>query len=864
MPDSSTVLLEQIRKVVTARETAALAALVVAVGTLACGTAPALHPAPDAKPRPAQRAARRQVAAETRVRTDLHGDPLPPGALARLGSLRFRHGSYCMGVAFSPDGKLLASKGAYGKGICLWDPATGRELRCIEPADAAQDNRTYSLAFSPDGKTLASVKGGSARLYDVASGTEVRRLQLNKEDVFCVAFSPYGKLLATGQGVFAGTISLWDSDSGREIRRLQGHGERVLWVVFAPDGKTLASAGLGRTIRLWDVATGKEIHRLARQENTDYWLAFSPDGKLLAAPGKDRRVDLWDPATGKLVRTLDPHLDEVCFLAFAPGGKILAVGGGDEGTVCLLDVATGKEHRRLPGHAPLVSSLAFAPDGKTLAAAGHWDAALHLWDVATGKEIHVQLAHSRAVLAVAFSADGRSLTSYGVDNRALIWDLTTGKARKQLRILPRLVGGHYPAAFGPGGRLLAYPDSAQTVALWDMDQGKTVRRVAMRVDRLLALSPDGKVFACDSADRTIRLWDVPTGKELWPPDGKREKVYALAFAPDSQRLATRAEDGKIRIWQVGTGHEQGQWESGTLHGTGLAFSPDGTSLALVETGGGTPRLWDVATGMVVRRLSGQEDCHTIAFSPDGRLVALGAWMGDPTVRLCETLTGQEVRRYRGHFGILGCVTHVAFSPDGRSVVSVGGDATILPWDVTGQGRDGQRSRPRLGAKELSALWSDLGGPAPQAHTAAWRLVAAPEQAVPLLHQRLGPIPASVGRGINGLITDLASERFAVRERAARELAKLGDQVVPALRQAPKEQAPLEVRRRLELLLETCYARPVLLPELLRQLRAVMILEHVETVEARRLLETVAHGAPEVRLTQEAKAAVQRLTKRPAP
>jgi WD40 repeat protein len=795
-------------------------------------------------------------------RADRYGDPLPDGALVRLGTLRFRHGFISMGLAFSPDGKLLASKGALGKGVCLWDPTTGRLLGRIEPPDQRQDNRTFSLAFAPDGKTLASAKGGFAHLYDVASGQEVRQLQSNQDPVMSVAFSPDGKLLALGGE--KGTISLWDSASGREVRRLPGHTEGVGWVVFSPNSKALASVSLDNTIRLWDVATSKERHRLLIPKDTVATAAFSPDGKLLAAPGKDRAVNLWDAATGKLIRTLDSRLNDsyakdlfIASVAFAPGGKVLAV-GGYPGTVVLLDMDTGQERCRLDGHGPAVASLAFAPDGKTLATAAILDSAPHLWDVATGKEIHARPAHYSLVHSIAFSADGRSLASCGLDRRALLWDLATGQARKQRRI-PSTYPRNLPGAFAAGGRLLAYRDGEKTVALWDMDQGKVVRQLAENAAFALAFSADGKVLACGSRDKTICLWDVTAGKELRRLEVKMGQVHGLAFAPDGKRLAAWTRDGAIHVWSVGMGRELRQWQAEQSLTGGLAFSPDGTALGTAEADAGLTRLWEVATGKEVRRLSGQEGCHWIVFSPDGRLVATApaAFAGDATVRLCETLTGQEVRRFRGHFSGVQCL---AFSADGRAVASGGGDATVLVWDVTGRRANGRAQPAPLGAAERERLWHDLGGDAAKAHEAVWRLATAPEDAVPLLQKRLSPVQEPDHQRIVRLITELASERFAVRDKATAALASLGELAEVELRHALDEPPLLEVRQRLERLLAKC--SPWMIPsgERLRQLRALAALEYLGTPPARQLLESLAKGTPRARLTQEAQAALRRLVR----
>ena len=640
---------------------------------------------------------------------DVYGDPLPPGAIARLGTVRFRHAAPVTCLAYSADGSRLAS-GCTDGSVSIWHAATGRKLQTLD----GHDDGVRDIAFSPDGETLASIgavsdlcSDGVLLLWDVHSG-EIRR---SLAGFGFVVFSPAGDTLLTGAE--SGEVSLRVLESGEERFRWPSSPWYRGWrSTFSPDGRLVVSGD-----RIWDTETGAERGRIGEDAPV---LEFSPDGKTIATiPGGT----IWDVKSGESLSSFTAAGSAPGYLTYAPDSEVIAGGLGLEcasgtGVIYIWEVSGGRVLREIYGHDGPVLCAAFSPDGETLATGGE-DRTIHLWDVETGMDVTPIVSHTVGAPSMSISTDGLTLVSSGMDgvarvtvamqdDRIRLWDLPTGRFVATWESQDR-------ANFSPDGRYLLLHDpgdgivfnffdddeddfhhpaprkrrltrvidlnTGQTVSPWEQDEDldETALEVfpspAGEAGLTLILEKIGEEpdDADDATTFELRVWDLASKESVIHQAGARAGPY---LSPNGQFMAARLDDGKVHIWDVLKREEIALLERDLGRHTFFARGRELLTATPDPDGGLLVR--EVDSGALRLRTKRVEQHYV--FSPDNTRMATRPKpsSGDPkSVLVFDVLTGELVATFHPHREI---PTGFEFSPDGERLLIIRDVQTLRhPW-----------------------------------------------------------------------------------------------------------------------------------------------------------------------------------------
>ncbi|HYV38175.1 MAG TPA: WD40 repeat domain-containing protein [Gemmataceae bacterium] len=833
-------------------------------------------------------------------RVDAYGDPLPEGAVARLGTNRWR--TWDSPLVYSPDGKIVL---AAGRQTRVFDAVTGKLLRIFD----LQSSRAIFIAGSKTAM-LASPIDNKLIFVNVDTGKVTREVSING---YQCAWSADGKRVAypnRNPGVHAWSYAVWDIEAGKQIQQWDSSWAAKAFAI-SPDGKRLALSD-HREISVFDIGTGIELanwkstHVTRGSAGANNILAFSPDGKIIAT-ADEHRVMLWDPATGKFAKLgkLGPDLpithSDPLALAFSTDGHYLAA-GCDDGSLYVWDLQAGALACKLlhAGNGLPLFGVTFAPDGKTLITQALLCISARVWDIPSGREISSAEGNISRVDALAFSPDGKSLATSGVGDPPSLWDVGSGKLLRRFESLNAAEPRGGALAFDSAGKWLATLNR-NNVTIWDLDDGKLVRKgvgwkrentseiayVSNALDdKTLVTLFQGDVkqrgsegellFINPKADvrwTMIGAWDMTTGKVNNAFRVEAENVTGMQLSADRNivmAFGTLPADNRERYvfgWDPRAKTELFRIPLPDLRDLDCIWlSPDAKTVVVYPSyavlADRKHRFYYFEVASAKLRHVFEHEIDDLACRSELAHERLAAVIMLDSIVLFDPLAGKELRRFKSDQP---SISSLAFSPNCKFLASAGDDTTTLIWDV------GVTTNPvkniKLTNKDLADQWADLLSPdGIKAYAAIHRFSQAPKQSVAFFNEQVQP-PAIVvtTEKLKELVDQLDGQRYADREKASHELLGLGELARPILEALVNAPPSLEAKQRAEQILKKLQAirgkGPLgLTGEPLREARVVEVLEIIGTADARDLLARYAKGAPHAVLTREAQASLKRMGK----
>ncbi len=648
-------------------------------------------------------------------------------------------------IRFSANGKTFATENPNGS-ILLWDANTGNQLHTL----AYGDFGLYDPVFSPNGKILAvqcaekfTYFSKTLRLYNVKTGKHINTISEPTNRFYNVRFSPDNKTLLTWQ---YRKIKLWDVATGQQLKICNNpaesqHDAKIEDIQFSPNGKTLSVlCGVGTVyFRNINSEEWNQLKRSRQNSNDEGYsnMFFSPDGNILATIHKsDDRVDLWDANTGAYISNLfGNHGSKINTLCFSNNGRIIATGGSD-GTIHLWAAKQRMHLMPLTGHSSQINKIDFSPDGMTLLSKDE-DNTVHLWNAITGQPLKIYDGYNEGISDITITPDGNTIASWSYDTTLRLYDTSTGMLHKQYNLNEQLKlngidGDVHTIYFFPNGNTFLTKGSWSKVYLWHVDTGELINRLSERENYIeyVHISPIGNTIACRSNDNKILIWDANTGKLLNTISDIKGELFQVKYSTDGSIIVSNSSENTTQLWDPITGQlirtitgiygsidgvyfsknantivtsiceesdDDGAflWDGLTgqhirdlsLSGatSSVSYSPDGKIMAIADAHGSVVSLFDIFNRKHLMNLAGHvslESCgggtiSDVCFSYNGQTIATASSV-DATAIIWNSNTGERLKTLSGHTG---GISSIAFSPDGKTLASGSYDGTILLWDV---------------------------------------------------------------------------------------------------------------------------------------------------------------------------------------
>jgi WD40 repeat protein len=631
------------------------------------------------------------------------------GVETGVGTADLEHPSSIAAGSFSPDSQHALTAGSDGVAR-LWNVADGRLLRSLRPPDTAEGGLSplVDARFSPDGGHIVTAsQDGSVRLWDAASGNH-RLTMVQENSLGIAAYIDEAHVVTAGR---QGTARIWSTISGRITGTLRGRRGNSSAFAVAPDGEMFAIGFSDGGIQTWNARSAPESTHFVAGASQVYRIRFSPDGTHIVTLGYGGSARVWETENGRAVCDLNGHEGAVFDAAFSPDSTRLAT-AGEDGSARLWSADTCQSMAALAGHTEMVRVVVWSPKGDRLVTVSA-DGTARDWDTEPASLLTTLRGHTNTVWQAAFSNDGLRLVTASADRTARIWGAVTG-------VLLTTLAAHNAdvslAQFSPTGKYVVTAGGDLTVRLWDANTGdaaSTLSGYASPVEALEFSSDDRQLLTL-TWDGLLRVTDTSTGRIVGQLDGGTDPIVAATLVPEAPPFVALTSGGRllkgsatwIALPQTTTPVAGARWSKDRrlmvllhqgivqvydfgLHpltgapalriielpnlGTGIPLaevSPDGSRVIVAPFR--RPSIWTRgSTSATPARLAHQAPILSVAFSPDGKRVLTTS--EDRTARIWDSNSGQLLTILWGHTGR---VIHGAFSRDGKRLATTSSDYTV--------------------------------------------------------------------------------------------------------------------------------------------------------------------------------------------
>jgi WD40 repeat protein len=566
------------------------------------------------------------------------------------------------------DARALVGKPALLPKSASLTPPGSSQLLTID----AHSRAVTALAVLPGGEhVLSSARDKTIRLWELATGDEVRSFTGHEDWVTCLTIAPDGRTAISGSD--DRTIRHWDLGSGRQMLRISGHDRAVTAVAMTQDKRYVVSASEDGTIRIWDLSTEKQVDVIGRNDKRIWALALCPDGRTLVT-GDDDDVRIWDIKSRAVLGGLEGHSRAVTCISTSPDGR-KAVSGSRDGSICVWDLEKRTLLRTLLGHEGKVFAVAVHPDG-TSVLSGSDDGTMRIWNLEVEEEPQRFEGHTLAVTAVAPVGDaGSQAVSGSVDGKIILWNV-------EKTIEPQRRTGHRDIwiralTVTPDDQFLAIARGDHNIHVLDFltgDERRTLSGHESFINFVVAL-PDGHHILSTAGDNSIRLWNIRSG-ELVRPYYHDQPINCVAILPDERHAIAASADSTLFQWNLESGAMVRRYEGHQGPVNSVAVLPGG-NFAISGSADRKICFWNLDESKPMYQFDGHESyVNCVVVTPNGRYAVSAS--DDQTCRVWDLARRQPVRTLKGHTLR---VNVAAVTTNNRYVLSVSDDQTCRLWDI---------------------------------------------------------------------------------------------------------------------------------------------------------------------------------------